>query len=262
MLAYVSRYFNVIAPVLRRVIRKRYGYELAAKAYNGARSIYRQMLADFPSIGADNPMADNAYEALVFFAMYRAADGELTPEMMREVVGDLFELPVVKGAIGLPTNLNRAADMRRMNDSLRSHARWVDEHPAEAPYTWDFNFGDSKGDTRICYHFTRCPLNDFCREQGLMAGEAFVDIPVKCGAVSSVHVEDSTVSFEVVRPYVRQLPLQCLMHNAFNLFKHPIHDNAPLPCPISVSLVKSVNTSVPLSSEHFSRRRASTSPFP
>jgi hypothetical protein len=168
VLAYVSRYFNVIAPVLRRVIRKRFGYELAAKAYNGARSIYRQMLAGFPSIGADNPMADNAYEALVFFAMYRAADGELTPEMMREVVGDLFELPVVKGAIGLSTNLNRAADMRRMNDSLRSHARWVDEHPAEAPYTWDFNFGDSKGDTRICYHFTRCPLNDFCREQGLM----------------------------------------------------------------------------------------------
>ena len=101
-------------PLLRRTIRRRYGYELAAKAYNGARSIYRQMLADFPSIGADNPMADNAYEALVFFAMYRAADGELTPEMMREVVGDLFELPVVKGAIGLSTNLNRAADMRRI----------------------------------------------------------------------------------------------------------------------------------------------------
>ncbi len=47
MLAYVSRYFNVIAPLLRRSIRKRYGFELAAKAYNGARPIYRQMLADF-----------------------------------------------------------------------------------------------------------------------------------------------------------------------------------------------------------------------
>lgn len=91
VLAYVSRYFNVLAPLLRRMIRRRYGYELAAKAYNGARPIYRQMLADFPSIGADNPMADNAYEALVFFAMYRAADGEITPDMMRAVVGDLFE---------------------------------------------------------------------------------------------------------------------------------------------------------------------------
>jgi hypothetical protein len=51
------------------------------------------MLADFPPIGSDNPMADNAYEALVFFAMYRAADGKLTPDMTRAVVGDLFELP-------------------------------------------------------------------------------------------------------------------------------------------------------------------------
>ena len=168
MLAYVSRYFNVIAPVSRRAIRRRYGYELAARAYNDARPIYRQMLADFPSIGADNPMADNAYEALVFFAMYRAADGGLTPDMLRAVVGDLFELPALKGAIGLSTNLNRATDMRRMNESLRSHARWTDEHPAEAPYTWDFNFCDSRGDTRVCYHFTRCPLNDFCREQDLM----------------------------------------------------------------------------------------------
>ena len=168
MLASVARYFNVIAPLLRRAIRKRYGYELGAKAYNGARAIYRQMLADFPSIGADNPMAKNAYEALVFFAMYRAADGELTPEMLRVVVADLFEMPVVKSAIGLSMDLNRAADMRRMNESLRAHARWADEHPAEAPHTWDFNFGDTKGDTRVCYHFTRCPLNDFCREQDLM----------------------------------------------------------------------------------------------
>lgn len=168
MLAYVSRYFNAIAPVLRRIIRRRYGFELAAKAYNGARPIYRQMLADFPSIGADNPMVKNAYEALVFFAMYRAAEGDLTPEMMRAVVSDLFEMPAVRRAIGLSMDLRRPADMRRMNELLRAHARWADEHPAEAPYTWDFNFGDSKGDTRVCYHFTHCPLNDFCREQDLM----------------------------------------------------------------------------------------------
>lgn len=55
MLAYVSRYFNVIAPLLRRSIRKRYGFELAAKAYNGARPIYRQMLAGFPPSAQTTP---------------------------------------------------------------------------------------------------------------------------------------------------------------------------------------------------------------
>ena len=76
MLAHTSKYFNVIAPALRRAIRKRYGYELARRAYVGARPIYRQMLADCPPIGSDNPMAKNLYEACVFFSMYRAAEGD------------------------------------------------------------------------------------------------------------------------------------------------------------------------------------------
>lgn len=157
MLAHISRFFNVIAPLLRRCIRKRYGYGLAAKAYNGARPIYRQMLDDFPSIGDDNPMAGNAYEACVFFSMYRAAEGELTPEMLRAVVDDFFEMPVVKGTFGAIRDLRHPKDVRKMNEALRADARWVEEHPEAKPYTWDFNFGDTKGDMRVCYHFTRCP---------------------------------------------------------------------------------------------------------
>ena len=167
MLAQTSKYFNVIAPALRRAIRKRYGYELARRAYVGARPIYRQMLADCPPIGSDNPMAKNLYEACVFFSMYRAAEGDITPDMMRAVVGDIFSMRPMR-LIGLATNLNRQKDVAAFNARLRANAQWVREHPEAEPYTWDFNFGDDCGDTQVCYHFTRCPINDFCREQGLM----------------------------------------------------------------------------------------------
>ena len=167
MLAYTSRYFNVIAPLTRHFLQKRYGYDLAKRAYDGARPIYRQMLADCPSVGDDNPMASNLYESCVFFAMYRAAKGDVTPEMLREVTRDIFSLKVTK-LVGLAMNLNRPDDVASLNKSLREHALWVEDHPETKPYTWDFNFGDTRGDTQVCYHFTQCPLNDFAREQDLL----------------------------------------------------------------------------------------------
>lgn len=167
MIAYTSRYFNVIAPVMRHLIQKRYGYDLAKRAYDGARPIYRDLLAAAPPIGADNPMAKNLYEACVFFALYRAADGELTPDMLRTVVDDLFSLRIM-GVVGMAINLNRPKDVAKFNQRLHANVRWVEEHPETEPYTWDFNFGDTAGDTQVNYHFTRCPINDLCREQGLM----------------------------------------------------------------------------------------------
>ena len=167
MLAYTSRYFNIIAPVIRHFLQKRYGYDLAKTAYDGARPIYRQMLADCPPVGSDNPMASNLYEACVFFSMYRAAKGEITPEMMRLVVDDIFSMRIMKRALST-LNLNQPANVARLNQRLHDNAAWVEDHPEVEPYTWDFNFGDSCGDSQVCYHFTRCPLNDFCREQDLM----------------------------------------------------------------------------------------------
>lgn len=167
MLAYTSKYFNVIAPVARHVLQRRYGYDLARRAYVGARPLYRQMLEDCPPVGSDNPMAKNLYMVCVFFALYRAAEGDLTPGMMRAMVDDIFSMRLL-GVMGIIADLNRPRDVKKLNARLHACARWAEEHPEAEPYTWDFNFGDTRGDTQVCYHFTRCPLNDFAREQGLL----------------------------------------------------------------------------------------------
>ena len=95
MLAYRSRYFNLIAPFLWHYIAKRNGHKLAARCYHDARPIYRDMLAKAPNVGAKNPMAHNIYMALVFFAMYRASGGELTKEDLRAAVGDFMDLSLI-----------------------------------------------------------------------------------------------------------------------------------------------------------------------
>ena len=163
----VWKYYNVIAPMLRHLMQKRYGYELAKRAYDGSRLIYRDLIDAAPQIGAGNPMEKNIYEACVFFAMCRAADGALTPDMMRKVVGDLFNLPFMK-ALGIIRDLRTQRGMDSMNASLHACARWAEERPEIQDATWDFNFEDDRDGTVVHYHFTHCPLNDLCRQQGLM----------------------------------------------------------------------------------------------
>ena len=161
------KYFNVIAPVLRHLIQSRYGYELAKRAYDGARPIYRDLIDRSPHIGAGNPMEKNIYEACVFFSMYRASEGDITPDMMRQVVHDLFSLPFMKAA-GAFTDLRNPNDMVKLNARLHENAHWAEDRPEIRDATWDFNFGDSRGCTVASYYFTHCPLNDLCRQEGLM----------------------------------------------------------------------------------------------
>ena len=167
MLAYTSKYFNVVAPLVRHALQKRYGYELAKRAYDGARPLYRQLLAACPPVGADNPMAKNLYLSCVFFALYRAAEGDLTPEMLRAAVHDVMSSKLTK-LMGGVMDLNRPRDVAALNERLRANAQWVEEHPETKPYTWDYRFGDTRQDTQVQYYFTHCPINDFAREQGLL----------------------------------------------------------------------------------------------
>lgn len=160
-------YFNVIAPVLRHLIQKRFGYDLAKRAYDGARPIYRELIDRSPHIGEGNPMAKNIYEACVFFSMYRSAGGDITPDMMRVIISDLFSLPIMK-PIGLVKDLRRQKDMDWLNARMHANASWVEERPEIADATWDINFDDDRGGTVSAYHFTHCPLNDLCRQEGLM----------------------------------------------------------------------------------------------
>lgn len=168
MLAYVARHFNALAPLLRRQIRLRYGFDLAAHAYNGARAEYRRMLAAFPSIGEDNPLADVAYAVLVILALYRNAEGELAPEMLRVVLTDIFGTSPLRTVSRITCDLNRASDMRRLSESVAGASRWTSEHPLAEPYTWGIRLEGTTSDAHLSFHITRCPVYDFCLKQDML----------------------------------------------------------------------------------------------
>ena len=64
-------------------------------------------------------------------------------------------------------DLNKSEDMKKMRVKMHAMAKWVEDHPEYKDKTWDFNF-ENKHKDGIYYHFTRCPLNDFARENGFL----------------------------------------------------------------------------------------------
>ena len=55
-------------------------------------------------------------------------------------------------------------------------SQWTEEHPEYKDKTWDFNFDKNLHKDGFYYHFTRCPMEKFARENG------YLDLlPLCCG---------------------------------------------------------------------------------
>ena len=173
-LPYEGKFWTIVAPLARHYIKKLYGPELARKAYKGGKPLYRELIDRAPAIGAGNPMAKNLYLSCVIFAMWKACDGELTSDMMREVLRALFASRVVRSAAE-KGDLRKPENMAKLNESLHACAAWTEERPAIKDATWQFHFDDDRGGTIAHYHYTRCPINDLARQEGLME-----ILPVMC----------------------------------------------------------------------------------
>ena len=173
-LPYSGKFWTVVAPLVRHYIKKLYGADLARKAYKGGKPIYRQLIDRAPAIGAENPMAKNLYLSCVVFAMWKACNGELTPDMMREVLKTLFDARFMHLA-GDKGDLRKPENMTELIEGVHANAQWAEGHPDIREATWHFHFDDERGGTVAHYHYTRCPINDLARQEG------FTEIlPVMC----------------------------------------------------------------------------------
>ena len=63
MMEYTSKYWNMLIPLIKRSLLKRYGKAKTAELLRKTNQIYRDMLRRADDIGKDNPMASNLYEA-------------------------------------------------------------------------------------------------------------------------------------------------------------------------------------------------------
>lgn len=191
-LPYSGKFWTLVAPIVRHYIKKLYGAELARKAYRGGKPIYRELVDRAPAIGAGNPMAKNLYLACVVFALWKAADGQITPDMMREVLRAIFGSGAMR-AIGNRADLRKPENMATLVQSVHESAQWQLDHTNITGATWCFNFDDERGGTIAHYHYTRCPINDLARQEGLteilpaMCETDFFNIGVRHGRLTREH---------------------------------------------------------------------------
>lgn len=171
---YKGTYIRLFSLLLRRPMQAQYGKELTRKALKTAPSVYRQMLARTEDIGADNPMAGNVYMGFVFLAVWKAADGAISPDSLRNVTKAFMARPIVQKFMG-GKDLNHPADLEAAKARFRAMRDWADAHPQYRDKTWDFHFDDARHRDGAYYHFTRCPLEKFARENGYLEA-----LPVCC----------------------------------------------------------------------------------
>ncbi|WP_296573215.1 hypothetical protein [Ruminococcus sp.] len=91
MQKYTGKYWIVLAPIVKKSLKKHYGKAFAIRTMEKARTEYREMLNRVDDIGADNPMASNIYMSFIFFAVYRAAKGRITVSSLRTIAHEAIE---------------------------------------------------------------------------------------------------------------------------------------------------------------------------
>ena len=69
MMKYTDKYWKMLMPYIKKSINRRYGKAYTKELVQKTDLVYRDMLNRADDIGADNPMASNTYECLLFLAV-------------------------------------------------------------------------------------------------------------------------------------------------------------------------------------------------
>lgn len=174
MMEYTDKYWKMVIPYVKKSVTKRYGKEYTTALMQKTHEEYKDMLRRIDDVGKDNPMASNIYECLVFLALWKAADGKISIDGLREISVEVLSMPVLK-LMGLFVNGNKASGVQRVRKMMEKDAQWLEQHPQYKKYSWDFNFDETKHKDGFYYHFTQCPLNNFARKEGYLEV-----LPVMC----------------------------------------------------------------------------------
>lgn len=174
MMEYTNKYWNMMIPLIRKSLKKRYGKAYTKELVKQTDEVYRDLLNRMEDIGKDNPMASNAYEALLFFAVWKASAGKITVDDLRAIADEVLSTPLLK-VMGIMINANKPSGIKRIGDMMKRDAKWLEEHPQYKDVSWDFHFDETKHQDGFYYHFTQCPINTFARKEGFLEV-----LPVMC----------------------------------------------------------------------------------
>ena len=152
--------------MIKKSIKRRYSPALADKAIKDGKEAYKGLLSRADELGPGNPMAMNAYFAYVFAAAWLGTDKEITPDGMGEVMTDVLTSPLMKTFFGM-TDINSAKGEKKWYRDMKKYEAWYEKNKNEYPVNWVVHFNESLHQDGSYYKFTRCPICEFCKREGI-----------------------------------------------------------------------------------------------
>lgn len=163
---YKGIYWTTFSPMIKKSISKRYSPALAEKAIKNGKEKYKGLLSRADELGDGNPMAMNAYFAYVFAAAWLGTDKEITPDGMAEVMTDVLTSPLLKTFFGM-TDINTPKGEKKWYRDMKKYEAWYEKNKNDYPVNWVVHFDESLHQDGSYYRFTRCPICEFCKREGI-----------------------------------------------------------------------------------------------
>ena len=130
-----------------------------------AKPIYKDLLSKMEGVSDNNPMATNITTSFIIISVWLASGKRITTEEMSrimEIVVDWMPMKMLYGSI----DMNTQKGIQAFSKMMHKNADWARRHPEDVN-TWDFHFDEALHQDGFYYHFTHCPIADFCKKYGL-----------------------------------------------------------------------------------------------
>ena len=130
-----------------------------------AKPIYKDMLTKVEGISDKNPMCSNITTSFVIIAIWLASDRKITPDQISQIMLRALDFKPMKAVLAAMIDMNTVKGIRTFGKMMKKNAAWAEKHP-EDWNTWDFHFDTALYKDGFYYHFTHCPIADFCKKYG------------------------------------------------------------------------------------------------
>ncbi|MCR4891562.1 MAG: L-2-amino-thiazoline-4-carboxylic acid hydrolase [Lachnospiraceae bacterium] len=109
-------------------------------------------------------MASNITLSFVIISIWLASGRRISPAEMSRVMELALDWKPMKAFVGM-IDMNTDKGIKAFGNMMKKNAEWARKHP-EDWNTWDFCFNKRLHRHGFYYHFTHCPIADFCQKYG------------------------------------------------------------------------------------------------
>jgi hypothetical protein len=159
-----NTYWILFSGNIGKVLTERYGKAYTKTAMPKIKQQYRVLLSRFPDVG-NSTLTNMVYLGIIFLAIWVGTDKRLSMPELTEICGEILKR--LKWFFGI-IDLNKSWAKKKLERETNDYMKWLAEKGTAYPNKWEGYADDKIHDKGIYYVFTKCPIRDFCEENGYM----------------------------------------------------------------------------------------------